>query len=151
MPPGYKYLGPGNSLDQGEPTNPSDAAAKEHDEAYDQYIKSGKNPYLYFSPADQRFIDQTKDAKDWGGKVGHYFFRTKRAFAPKLSTDSEPGTSGVSRAGKRTKPPAHIFVNLAKKKRASLAAQQRTQTMSDDANTNQPDAGIANARVECPL
>nr|AAB38327.1 VP1 [Kilham rat virus] len=148
VPPGYKYLGPGNSLDQGEPTNPSDAAAKEHDLAYDEYIKSGKNPYLYFSPADQRFIDQTKDAKDWGGKVGHYFFRTKRAFAPKLSTDSEPGTSGVNRAGKRTKPPAHIFVNLAKKKRASLAAQQRTQTMSNDANTNQPDAGIANARVE---
>nr|AFR44450.1 minor capsid protein [H-1 parvovirus]4G0R_A Chain A, Capsid protein VP1 [H-1 parvovirus]4GBT_A Chain A, Capsid protein VP1 [H-1 parvovirus] len=150
VPPGYKYLGPGNSLDQGEPTNPSDAAAKEHDEAYDQYIKSGKNPYLYFSPADQRFIDQTKDAKDWGGKVGHYFFRTKRAFAPKLSTDSEPGTSGVSRPGKRTKPPAHIFVNQAraKKKRASLAAQQRTLTMSDGTETNQPDTGIANARVE---
>lgn len=151
MPPGYKYLGPGNSLDQGEPTNPSDAAAKEHDLAYDEYIKSGKNPYLYFSPADQRFIDQTKDAKDWGGKVGHYFFRTKRAFAPKLSTDSEPGTSGVSRAGKRTGPPAHIFVNLAraKKKRASLAAQQRTQTMSDGAN--QSDSGSAvqpAARVE---
>ena len=109
VPPGYKYLGPGNALDQGEPTNPSDAAAKEHDEAYDQYIKSGKNPYLYFSPADQRFIDQTKDAKDWGGKVGHYFFRTKRAFAPKLSTDSEPGTSGVSRAGKRTN---HLLTSL---------------------------------------
>ncbi|ABI74615.1 minor capsid protein [Mouse parvovirus 1e] len=151
VPPGYKYLGPGNSLDQGEPTNPSDAAAKEHDEAYDKYIKSGKNPYLYFSAADQRFIDQTKDAKDWGGKVGHYFFRTKRAFAPRLASSSEPGTSGVSIAGKRTKPPAHIFINQAraKKKRASLAAQQRTQTMSDGAE--QPDSGSAvqsAARVE---
>lgn len=153
MPPGYKYLGPGNDLNQGEPTNPSDAAAKEHDEAYDQYIKSGKNPYLYFSPADQRFIDQTKDAKDWGGKVGHYFFRTKRAFAPKLSTDSEPGTSGVSKPGGGTKrpKPAHIFINLAraKKKRASIAAQQRTQTMSDGAE--QSDSGNAvqsAARVE---
>lgn len=154
VPPGYKYLGPGNSLDQGEPTNPSDAAAKEHDEAYDQYIKSGKNPYLYFSAADQRFIDQTKDAKDWGGKVGHYFFRVKRAFASKLpDTDSQPGTStgGVTRAGKRSKPPAHIFVNQAraKKKRASFAAQQRTQTMSDGAE--QSDSGNAvqsAARVE---
>lgn len=149
VPPGYKYLGPGNDLNQGEPTNPSDAAAKEHDEAYDQYIKSGKNPYLYFSPADQRFIDQTKDAKDWGGKVGHYFFRTKRAFAPKLSTDSEPETSGVSRAGKRTKPPAHIFINQAraKKKRASLAAQQRTLTMSDG-GAQQDNTAQSAARVE---
>ena len=33
--PGYKYLGPGNSLDRGSPTNSVDAIAQEHDVAYD--------------------------------------------------------------------------------------------------------------------
>lgn len=34
--PGYKYLGPGNSLDEGEPTNSADAIARQHDIAYDR-------------------------------------------------------------------------------------------------------------------
>lgn len=132
VPPGYKYLGPGNSLDQGEPTNPSDAAAKEHDEAYDTYLKSGKNPYLYFSAADQRFIDQTKDAKDWGGRIGHYFFRAKRAIAPKLTEQTEqPGPSPRTRPGKRQKPPSHIFVNLARKKKKKKTNKGPGQTSTD--------------------
>ena len=32
--PGYNYLGPGNKLDNGEPTNHLDELAKEHDIAY---------------------------------------------------------------------------------------------------------------------
>lgn len=123
VPPGYKYLGPGNDLDQGEPTNPSDAAAKEHDEAYDRYLRSGRNPYLYHNPADDTFIDKTKDAKDWGGKVGHYFFRVKRAFAPTLP--DQPGPS----SGKRRSAPAHIFINRARKaKQARLEGPQNVQS-----------------------
>lgn len=34
--PGYKYLGPGNSLDLGEPTNQLDRIAQEHDITYSQ-------------------------------------------------------------------------------------------------------------------
>lgn len=34
--PGYKYLGPGNTLDEGEPVNKVDALAREHDIRYDQ-------------------------------------------------------------------------------------------------------------------
>ncbi|KPJ17524.1 Capsid protein VP1 [Papilio machaon] len=48
--PGYKYLGPGNDLDLGEPTNELDKLAKEHDESYneaqqeyDEAINEGKN------------------------------------------------------------------------------------------------------------
>ncbi|KAL4721501.1 hypothetical protein ACJJTC_013475 [Scirpophaga incertulas] len=47
--PGYKYLGPGNDLDLGEPTNDLDRIAQEHDQTYasiqDEYetkIKSGQ-------------------------------------------------------------------------------------------------------------
>lgn len=35
VPPPFKYLGPGNSLDRGTPYNDIDADAKEHDHAYD--------------------------------------------------------------------------------------------------------------------
>ncbi|KAL4710079.1 hypothetical protein ACJJTC_016481 [Scirpophaga incertulas] len=47
--PGYKYLGPGNDLDLGEPTNDLDRIAQEHDQTYasiqDEYetkIKGGQ-------------------------------------------------------------------------------------------------------------
>jgi len=33
--PGFNYLGPGNSMNRGAPINLADAAAQEHDEAYD--------------------------------------------------------------------------------------------------------------------
>lgn len=32
--PGYKYLGPGNSLDSGTPVNEADLIAKQHDHEY---------------------------------------------------------------------------------------------------------------------
>lgn len=149
MPPGYKYLGPGNSLDQGEPTNPSDAAAKEHDEAYAAYLRSGKNPYLYFSPADQRFIDQTKDAKDWGGKIGHYFFRAKKAIAPVLTdTPDHPSTSRPTKPTKRSKPPPHIFINLAKKKKAGAGQVKRDNLAPMSDGAVQPDGGQPAVRNE---
>lgn len=51
--PGYNYLGPGNSLDNGEPVNTLDAAAKKHDHGYDAKLKSGdNNPYVHFNDAD---------------------------------------------------------------------------------------------------
>lgn len=40
--PGYKYLGPGNSLNAGEPTNELDRIAKEHDKQYDKITKHFK-------------------------------------------------------------------------------------------------------------
>lgn len=56
VPPGYKYLGPGNSLDLGEPTNAADALAREHDIAYDELLKAGAKPYTQWSDADQAFF-----------------------------------------------------------------------------------------------
>lgn len=54
--PGYKYLGPGNSLDRGEPTNFIDADAQEHDIAYDQ-AKSKQDIYT----ADTTFLSKAGD------------------------------------------------------------------------------------------
>lgn len=36
--PNYNYLGPGNSLDRGAPVSPVDAAARDHDIAYDRAL-----------------------------------------------------------------------------------------------------------------
>lgn len=55
--PGSKYIGPGNSLDRGAPKGKADAAAKQHDIDYDNYIKKGvkkKDVYMGYSDADKR-------------------------------------------------------------------------------------------------
>jgi hypothetical protein len=38
-PGGYRYCGPGNDLDEGEPINASDAACRQHDIDYDRFRK----------------------------------------------------------------------------------------------------------------
>lgn len=84
VPPGYKYLGPGNSLDLGEPTNANDAVARLHDLAYDAYLKTGKNPYVYFSNADRDFLHnlQPDGIATW---FAQKVFQIKEKISPSLS------------------------------------------------------------------
>ena len=77
--PGYKYLGPGNKLNKGKPTNYNDRVAKLHDEEYDQLIKSGKRPYTQWNTADENFLKRIK-LNDYGGLAGYSFFGIKRGF-----------------------------------------------------------------------
>lgn len=60
VPPGYRYLGPGNSLDVGEPTNEADALAREHDKAYSAILAAGGRPYTQWSDADQAFFSNLR-------------------------------------------------------------------------------------------
>lgn len=92
--------------------NESDEAARIHDHKYNGYLKQGKNPYLNFNKADQEFLDRTKGAKDWGGKLGHFVFKVKKHLLPRLS---EPD---LAPPAKRRKVPSHIFVNQARKRKA---------------------------------
>ena len=82
--PGYKYLGPFNPLENGEPVNKADRAAQAHDKSYSELIKSGKNPYLYFNKADEKFIDDLKNDWSLGGIIGSSFFKLKRDVTPAL-------------------------------------------------------------------
>ncbi|QMP82848.1 VP1 [Rabbit bocavirus] len=97
---GYNYLGPFNPLNNGTPVNKADAAAQKHDQAYNDYLKSGKNPYLYFNKADQTFLDDLRGDWSAGGLVGKGFFGLKKAIAPTLN---EPELAGdkKERAAKR--------------------------------------------------
>nr|WEY02528.1 MAG: VP1 [Canine parvovirus] len=56
VPPPFKYLGPGNSLNRGNPYNQIDADAKEHDEAYNKASASRD-----IQSADKRFINKSID------------------------------------------------------------------------------------------
>nr|ASC49296.1 VP1 [Dromedary camel bocaparvovirus 1] len=92
--PGYRYLGPFNPLDNGEPVNKADEAAKRHDLAYNQYLNKGLNPYLKFNKADQQLIDDLSDDSSLGGKFARGVFSVKRALAPSLDEKQlAPGRS----------------------------------------------------------
>lgn len=62
--PGYKYVGPGNSLNRGVPINALDAAAKKHDEKYHkitEYYKKTKNKKHFeeqIQTADIEFVNE---------------------------------------------------------------------------------------------
>lgn len=75
--PGYRYLGPGNKLNKGDPKGVSDSAARTHDVGYDLIQKGGHNPYIRWSDADQRFIDEAS-SWDIGGFLGKQWFRKKK-------------------------------------------------------------------------
>lgn len=128
--PGYRYLGPFNPLDNGEPVNNADRAAQLHDHAYSELIKSGKNPYLYFNKADEKFIDDLKDDWSIGGIIGSSFFKIKRAVAPALGNKE--------RAQKR-----HFYFansNKGAKKTKKSEPKPGTSKMSDtDIQDQQPD------------
>jgi hypothetical protein len=60
--PGTKYLGPGNQMNKGLPTSYVDAAARDHDLEYANYLKRGVKPkrlYSGYSDADSRLLKRT--------------------------------------------------------------------------------------------
>ena len=61
--PGSKYIGPGNEMNKGKPTDQADANAYQHDIDYDNYLKKGhkaKDVYTGYSDADERLLKNTK-------------------------------------------------------------------------------------------
>lgn len=75
--PGYKYLGPFNSLNKGTPTNFNDFVAYLHDLGYGEIIRRGGNPYLKWSNADAMAYKHFT-SKDYGGAIGKKFFGFKK-------------------------------------------------------------------------
>lgn len=89
--PGYKYLGPFNGLDKGEPVNKADAAALEHDKAYDELLKQGENPYLTYNHADAEFQETLQDDTSFGGNLGKAVFQAKKRVLEPLGLVEEAG------------------------------------------------------------
>ncbi|ATV81499.1 VP1/VP2 [Rousettus leschenaultii bocaparvovirus 1] len=128
--PGYKYLGPFNDLDKGEPVNAADRAAQVHDHAYNKYLQSGKNPYLHFNKADQQFLDDLESDRSFGGWIGKTVFGIKRAIAPSLNEPS-PKKSKTEAALKRK-------LYFARSAKASKQAKMEPAADSTNNQQNQP-------------
>lgn len=114
--PGYKYLGPFNSLNLGQPTNPLDAAARKHDIAYTDQINKQLYPYLFFNKADQELIDSAKNQPGLAAYLTHFFFSLKKKHFPHQQI-------GTKRKG--------VFIN-----KAIQAKKARQQGQKRPAQTN---------------
>lgn len=135
--PGYKYLGPFNPLQNGEPVNQADKAAQKHDQAYNQYLKEGKNPYLYFNKADQTFIQDLESDKSFGGWLGRTVFGAKRAIAPSLG-EPDSKRARLDRAQKRK-------LYFARQNRAPKEAKMDQNQQNQDNSETQAAEGGARA------
>ena len=91
--PGYKYLGPFNGLDKGEPVNAADAAAKKHDEAYNELLQQGENPYISFNHADHQFQKDLAGDTSFGGNLARGVFQAKKRVLEPLGL-VEPDDTG---------------------------------------------------------
>lgn len=99
--PGYRYLGPFNSLFSGKPTNKADEAARRHDLGYSDLLEKGENPYLYFNEHDVNLIEDLRGDNTFGGVLARSVFQVKRAVAPALPGTSKGGHPKSDRAAKR--------------------------------------------------
>lgn len=88
--PGYKYLGPGNGLDKGEPVNFADSVAREHDLAYNQQLEAGDNPYLKYNHADAEFQEKLAQDTSFGGNLGKAVFQAKKRLLEPLGLVEPP-------------------------------------------------------------
>ncbi len=80
--PGYRYMGPFNSLNRGRPRNRADYAARIHDKTYGKIIGQGRRAYTNFNEADEDMLRSLKGDTSLGGYVARAAFGLKRVVAP---------------------------------------------------------------------
>jgi hypothetical protein len=86
-PGGYRYCGPGNSLDAGDPINASDSACRQHDMDYESFKKqkdkgrlSDKELRDLVRESDNRLIGnlQKTTERDVGSYLSEYGIKAKK-------------------------------------------------------------------------
>nr|QKN88757.1 MAG: capsid protein [Dependoparvovirus sp.] len=102
--PGHKYLGPGNSLDRGEPVDADDAAAQKHDQSYQEQLEAGDNPYLKYNHADREFQEALKDDTSFEGNLARGLFEAKKLVAEPLGLVEPELAPGRKRPAEATPP-----------------------------------------------
>nr|AEM37642.1 VP1 [California sea lion adeno-associated virus 1] len=102
--PGYKYLGPFNGLERGEPVNAADAAAQRHDRQYDRILQQGGNPYLTYNHADREFQEELQSDESFGGNLGKAVFQAKKRILEPLGLVEEDPSQPDS-SSDNTAPP----------------------------------------------
>nr|AMH38322.1 VP1/VP2 [Porcine bocavirus] len=140
--PGYNYLGPFNPLENGDPVNKADEAAKKHDQAYNKYINKGLNPYLKFNKGDQDFIDSLQSDSSVGGNFARAVFHIKKQIAPALNEPKDTGEPPVKK-DKRAGNKRHLY--FARLNKGAKKAKADPNNMDGDMGDNEQGAGEAPA------
>ena len=136
--PGYNYLGPFNPLDNGDPVNKADEAAKKHDLAYNNYINKGLNPYLKFNKGDQDFIDSLQSDSSLGGNFAKAVFHIKKQIAPALNEPKDTGEPPAKK-DKRAGNKRHLY--FARLNKGAKKAKADNNNMDGDMDNNEQGAG----------
>lgn len=140
--PGYNYLGPFNPLENGDPVNKADEAAKKHDQAYNNYINKGLNPYLKFNKGDQDFIDSLQSDSSVGGNFARAVFHLKKQIAPALNEPKDTGEPPAKK-DKRAGNKRHLY--FARLNKGAKKAKADNPNMDGDMDNNEQGAGEAPA------
>ena len=140
--PGYNYLGPFNPLENGDPVNKADEAAKKHDQAYNNYINKGLNPYLKFNKGDQDFIDSLQSDSSVGGNFARAVFHIKKQIAPALNEPKDTGEPPAKK-DKRAGNKRHLY--FARLNKGAKKAKADPNNMDGDMGDNEQGAGEAPA------
>nr|QTZ97567.1 VP1/VP2 [Porcine bocavirus] len=138
--PGYNYLGPFNPLENGDPVNKADEAAKKHDQAYNNYINKGLNPYLKFNKGDQDFIDSLQSDSSVGGNFARAVFHLKKQIAPALNEPKDTGEPPAKK-DKRAGNKRHLY--FARLNKGAKKAKADPNNMDGDLGDNEQGAGEA--------
>nr|QKN88779.1 MAG: capsid protein [Dependoparvovirus sp.] len=146
--PGYKYLGPGNGLDKGEPVNAADAAAREHDKGYDELLKQGENAYLTYNHADAKLQQDLQGDQTFGGNLANSVFQAKkRLLEPFGLVEKEPELAPPKRPRPQEQPSPDSSSGRGKKgqqparKRLSFGEGTSEEGGSDPQPLPQPPSG----------
>lgn len=142
--PGYNYLGPFNPLENGDPVNKADEAAKKHDQAYNNYINKGLNPYLKFNKGDQDFIDSLQSDSSVGGNFARAVFHIKKQIAPALNEPKDTGEPPAKK-DKRAGNKRHLY--FARLNKGAKKAKADPNNMDGDLGDNEQGAGEAPAEA----
>jgi hypothetical protein len=131
--PGYNYMGPGNSLENGPPTSADDAIAREHDYGYQKLLDEGENPYWNFNEADEKALANWGNS--FGGLVAKGVFTAKKH----LAKHKVLGTITKKLAKKDAMP---LFGVLSEQERHERDNQRRREELDRDRIHTIPDDNV---------
>lgn len=143
--PGYKYLGPGNSLDRGKPVNKADEAAQRHDQEYDKLLGEGDNPYIKYNHADQEFQKELEGDTSLAGNAANAVFQAKKRVLEPLGL-VEPELAPPGKKPKLPDQPEHSIEEekTPVKRPAPESEEEAGSSSSSSSSGSDPQASGAN-------
>lgn len=130
--PGHKYLGPGNKLKSGKPTNSADRIARHHDYEYDRaynssHIRKSDNKAIV------RFAQDFAKNRNYGSALGALGLTAKSGFERLTNKVIYPNISGMS------KPKNWWRFKYGDNYKDRIAAKRRRLNLPEEESPDEPD------------